>query len=304
MRIAFITPRKANLPELYAYRQYFESKGIGAHVFSTTPSLKELADFSVEWHMMGLDRLPKHPSRIKIHEYTSVSTPPLAQLKNRIKQHLTIEPDYRIFKNAWVAREMNLSSKPFIYRDQGVDESFIREAEKSSKKKEYDFVYIGSFEKNRKLKPLIFSFLRNFSEDYNFLLIGKIPDWLKNLDSHRLKLVESIPYWEIPNWLHKSEYGINYIIDKYPFNRLTSTKLLEYCAADLKIVSTSYLWVNNFEKKYGGHFYKIKEDGSNFHPEKLKDFQFSTPDLSDLSWDSIFSSNDFQKLLNWIGVKA
>ena len=301
MRIAFITQSKAHLPELYAYRQYFESKGIEVFIFPQTPAFKALEGYSVEWHIMGIDRLPKHPQRIKIHEYTSLSTPPFAPLKNKLKRLYNVQADIRIFQNEWLADEINLFNRKWIYREMGVADLFFTQ---HSVKKEYDFVYTGSLENNRKLPALVSSFLNNFPAHYTFLLIGNIPAWLRKLDTPRLKLVDSIPYWEVPKWLHKAEYGINYIVDQYPFNQQTSTKLIEYCAAGLKIISTSYHWLDSFEKEHGGHFFRIKEDGRNFNPENLKAFQFITPEVPDLSWDSIFSSSDFQKLLKWIGLSV
>ena len=74
---------------------------------------------------------------------------------------------------------------------------------------------------------------------------------------------------EIPQLATKCVYAINYIPNIYPFNIQTSTKLLEYAAMDLKIITTDYWWVRNFELENNMKFYKIDEDFSNFHYAEL-----------------------------------
>jgi hypothetical protein len=124
-RIAFITHGDQFLPELTAYSDFFHSLGWIAEIFRKTPTRAELEKYNVEWHFMGLDKIPKVSGRIKIHEYCSVSTPPMAKFKNRIKKCITVNPDYRIFQSMWVANEMKMYNKPYILRDMGIRESFF-----------------------------------------------------------------------------------------------------------------------------------------------------------------------------------
>lgn len=301
--IAFIANSKSFLPDIYAYSDFFINHGWRVKRFRHVPNLIELESFNIEWHFMGTDFLSKVPGRIKIHEYCSVSTPLLAKFKNRIKKCITVNPDYRIFQSMWVANEMKMYNKPYILRDMGIRESFFISNEITTKKKEYDFVYSGSFDKQRNIEKLVDSFLTNFIKE-KLLLIGNIPSWLTKLHSDQLVLVNSIPYEEVGSWLQKAEYGIDYRPNIYPHNYQTSTKLLEYCAAGLKIITTSYEWVNQFEKQNGGHFFRLKENGSNFYPELINEFQFVTPDVRSRTWDIQFSSSEFKKLLGWLNSNS
>ena len=47
---------------------------------------------------------------------------------------------------------------------------------------------------------------------------------------------------------------LNLVPDQLPYTRQTSTKLLEYCAAELPVVSTDYTWVREFERQHGARF--------------------------------------------------
>ena len=295
--IAFIANGKAHLPEIDAYVQFFTARNWTTNIFRTTPSLSELKPFLVEWHIMGVDTLPRVPYRKKIHEYSSVSIGKGAKLKNLLKKWFTVSPDFRIFQSPWVAQQMNLLDKPFVYRDMGVANSFFT---KEKIEKEFDFVYTGSFENNRQLRPMIHAFLNNFSTTSKMLLIGNIPSWLQEISSNRLVLIHQVPNSEISKWLKKAKYGINYIPNIYPFNHQTSTKLLEYCACNLKIITTVYPWVNEFEQKYQGNFFKLDQKNTNFNPHSLEQFPFSTPSIPNESWANKFNTPEFHHFYSWL----
>ena len=294
--IAFIANSSQFLPEIDAYKKLFESIGWAVKIFRYIPNSKELFPFRVEWHIMGTDFSPKNPKRIKIHEYCSASFPPFPHTKNFIKRMINVEPDYRVYQNQWMVNQMKMTNKPFFIRDMGINEQFFL---KEPVKKEFDFVYAGSIDKNRNLRLLVDAFHNNFP-NHSILIVGNIPIWLKKMESEQIVLINSVPYTKIHNWIKKARYGINYVPDVYPFYRQTSTKLLEYCAAGLKIITTSYHWVNDFEKQKGGHFYKIDEKGINFHPQNIEKFQYATPDVHSETWEKKFSTPEFKELLYWL----
>ena len=101
-----------------------------------------------------------------------------------------------------------------------------------------------------------------------------------------------IPYKDIPALISKAEYGINYIPDKAPYNKQTSTKLMEYMALGLKIVTTNYQWVNNFETQTNSRFYKMQND--NINMEEIEKFEFRTNFSEDYSWRFIIDSSKIE----------
>ena len=84
-----------DLPELKAYTDYFTKKGFNTiHVHE-----KDLNkfDYDIEWHFMGIDIIKSKKNVIKIHDYASLSTPPVAKAKDLIKKTFSKKPDIRIF---------------------------------------------------------------------------------------------------------------------------------------------------------------------------------------------------------------
>ena len=127
MRIAFIHQQNAFLPELEAYHDFFSTRGI--ECLSITPSDINNTTADVHWHFMGTAL--KRTNSITIHEYTSASTPPFANIKDLAKKTLNSKPDYRLFLNRWVhARYQFRDNVPFGFRDMGVDSSFFQSKHK------------------------------------------------------------------------------------------------------------------------------------------------------------------------------
>ena len=86
------------------------------------------------------------------------------------------------------------------------------------------------------------------------LLIGEPPvDLRKTL--HTLGHVTGrVPHGQVPTLLRRARYGLNLVPDQLPYSQQTSTKLIEYCAAGLPVVSTDYDWVRAFEARHGARF--------------------------------------------------
>ena len=105
-------------------------------------------------------------------------------------------------------------------------------------------------------------------------------------------------YKEVPQIASQAEYAINYIPDKYPYNLQTSTKLLEYVAMNLKIVTTNYKWVNEFEKEKGMQFYKISQDLRELIPQNIKRFNFNITDISNMTWVKVLEQAKLKSTIN------
>src|SRR5690348_16961392 len=93
MLIAFTHAFKAFLPEIEAYRQFFEQYGITTKV--VRPEEVDSLQPEVEWRFMGLHfRKSKAPALI--HEYASASLPPWRNAKDFIKRRMNITPGFRL----------------------------------------------------------------------------------------------------------------------------------------------------------------------------------------------------------------
>ena len=167
MTIAFVHPHQALLPELDAYKKFFEDRGVHTIVSDAADAVK--TDATVEWHFLGIHR-KKNPSKITIHEYGSASVPPFAPIKDRLKKIVNTKPDYRIFFSEYVRGKLLFNDDvPYGFRDHGVTSP----QHVTPAKKEFDFVYAGSVDKKRGLSKLFECFVDGQLRDRNLLVVSK-----------------------------------------------------------------------------------------------------------------------------------
>jgi glycosyltransferase involved in cell wall biosynthesis len=281
MQIVFIHRSKAFLPELHAYTRYFNQHGIKTNVITSS---KNDIKADVEWYFMGI--YPKRSSVVTIHEYASASVPPFALLKDVLKRKVNAAPDFRIFNNEYVQQQLAFRDQiPGGIRDFGIDPT--EHTPVASTKKEYDFIYTGSTATHRKMDRLLHCFTKGALRGHSLLILSREYDQLaKKMSSFRnIHFAGPVPQTEVRNYLRKASFGINYIVDEAPFNQQTSAKLVEYAAAGLPVITNSYDWVNTFEQKSGGVFFKIDKEFSNLTWEQVNRFDYKAPDLSGWSWE-------------------
>lgn len=285
---------KAILPEINAYKKYITDYQI---VDSRELDIIDFTEFDLIWKFMGTDIFRKLDIPV-IHEYASLSTGKFPKLKNEIKRVFNIKPKIRIFLNKNVKNEFGFNDKiPYIYRDMGIDECFFIKTEK----KNYDFVYVGSMSNDRGIVNILEKFAQDLKNS-SLLMIGE-PD--KSLyESYKkfsnIVFIGKLKYQDVPKIASQAEYAINYIPDRYPYNLQTSTKLLEYVAMDLKIITTDYFWVNEFEKEREMKFYRISNDIRELDEKNLRNFNFKNTNIKDRLWKNIIDESKVKKQIDKI----
>lgn len=292
--IAFIHPGKAYLPELHAYRAYFESHGFEVEI-SLARDLQNRRRYDILWYLMGTGN-NLNTNAIVVHEYNSLPVSATA-VKIFIKKLVNKTPDLRIFLSKTVRDKYNFSAGvPSLIRDMGVHPSFY--AEENSSPKNFDFVYSGEMQRAG-LRQLIEFFARDYSHR-SLLLIGEIPKSLLYIleQAKNIEAPGKCAYAEIPALLAQCSYGLNYVPDKYPWNVQTSTKLLEYCAAGLKVITTAYSWVDEFERAHSARFMKINEDCADLTDANIQNFVFTTPDLREYEWSAVMDRSGILEVLD------
>ncbi|MFT3936058.1 MAG: hypothetical protein QM726_20675 [Chitinophagaceae bacterium] len=299
MLIAFVHSGQSFMPEINAYVNYFTSKNISCIVTSKekVSSIKR----DVEWFFLGADHSKLQKNVLRIHEYTSTSTPPLASIKNFLKTEFSTKPHYRIFLNSFVQKKLGfMDNIPFGLRDMGISEKWLTSTETTIEKKN-DFIYIGETSAKRKIDTLLMPFAGGKLRDRNILIVSKKYEALQKQFSKfpNIKFEGPVKHDDIKNLLLASRYAINYIPNQEPFNKQTSTKFLEYAATRTPIVSTEYEWLSEFKKKFGGNYFYLKPDLSNLNWGAVNDFNYSFPDLSEWTWEKQITQSgvlDFLKL--------
>ena len=224
-----------------------------------------------------------------LHDYNSLSAPPFENVKNLFKKQFNFIPNVRFFNSYYVKQELNFDDNVKSYiRSAGIDEFFF---ETSIKKKEYDIIYSGS---NR---PGLKEELKKFLDlGFSILVLGKFDASFKNYFIDYKKKIEIFYIsnrHELPRYYQKCEYGLNYIPDIKPFNLQNSLKLIEYCASDLKILSTNNYFAKQFELKSKGKFFYTNQL---LRKSAVETFEFNTPCVKHLSWKSILLNLEFEKI--------
>jgi glycosyltransferase involved in cell wall biosynthesis len=199
------------------------------------------------------DVAKRHPKAFHIHEYASTSVPPLAWLKDQVKRMRQPLPQYRIFQNSWVLQRMRFGDDVQCEcRDMGIAPGFF-EVSRALSAPEFDFVYLGEM---RRLQHFLPVFGGMAQAGKSVLLVGELPIELgQQLKVHvNITVTGRVPHSQVPGQLRRAHFGLNLVPDQLPYTRQTSTKLLEYCAAGLPVVSTDYRWVREFEQTHRARF--------------------------------------------------
>jgi glycosyltransferase involved in cell wall biosynthesis len=284
---------KAYLPEIRAYEQYFSDKGSFEVCDCATLGQYSLKDFDVAWHFMGLHF--RRQVIFTVHEYQSLSCGSFTGTKNLVKRKFNAIPDLRLFQNEQIRSSLNFDDEvKYCYRNMGVDERFFVQGGK----KEYDFVYLGNVSRERGTYKLLDKFKTDILS-MKLLVIGEVPAEVYNRYKAAAHITFSgrIDYYEVPKLAARARYGINYMENKRPYSMQTATKLLEYCALGLPVISTSYEWVNRFEKEQDARFYKIDENLNDFDIKAIETFSYKIPDVEAYKWRNIIDRSGVYDIL-------
>jgi Glycosyl transferases group 1 len=295
MLIAFVHESKSFLPEILAYTKFFTARGIECRV-TNSRGLQKLNP-TVAWHFMGIDRQKKTEGVFTIHEYLSASTPPAATLKNKTKRVLSTKPDHRVFLNEFVRTAFGFNDGvPYSYREMGVPAEWLLQPLNAPK--EYDFIYIGEL-LQRGLDPVLKAFANGSMKEHTLLVLsGNYGKAQEEYASARNIFFEGpVPHDMVRTFIGKARFALNIMPDASPFNQQTSTKLLEYCACKAPVITTDYFWVRTFQQQYGGNFFYLEKDLSNFNWETIAAFNYEFPDLSAWTWEQQIERSGLPALL-------
>ncbi len=285
MTIAFIHPHKAFLPEIEAYSHFFSTYGIDTNEYRTGSASSIHAE--IIWHFMGMD-LRRNRNHITVHEYASASVGEWKKWKDLCKSILNTRPAFRLFLNDYVRNKIKFhDGVPFGIRDMGIDASLIEVPVASHPAKEYDFIYTGSAAADREPEKLLNCFTRNDLQQRSLLFLSSHYERLQQRFGRYPNIIFKgpVPQPSVKDYILRSRFAINYVPDKEPYNRQTSTKILEYAALQVPIISTQYTWLRNWQRDRGGDFFLLNEDLSNLNWEAIHAARYSFPDLGPFTWE-------------------
>ena len=239
--VHFVHSGPAYMPELSAYEVHLSALGHRCERHSHPATVPLDADI-VWWICGSVSAHHSHRLRrsLQVHEYASASVGRWPALKDRLKRWNHPRPDHRIFLNAWVRERMGFEDGvPCSLRDMGVPASFLQAT--GTQPVDHDLVYLGEMSRLRGFLPTLSAISQ---AGLRLLLVGQVPADLEGF----LRLTPGIhctgriDQAQVPAQLLRARAGLNLMPDRLPLAMQTSTKVLEYLAVGLPVLSNDYGW--------------------------------------------------------------
>jgi glycosyltransferase involved in cell wall biosynthesis len=289
--ICYVHSGRASLPDIKAYSEYFSDH----FQVAEKNTVDDLESYDILWFFMGWFRYRPRPNQYVVHEYSSLSVPPFARIKDCIKLATEVKPNLRVFQNAYQLESFRFNDQvPYLFRDMGVAEHFYHRQQRA---KQYDLVYVGSMDRSRQLHKAIDRLLQ-LKPDLKVLMVGNAPDFLLGRYRNRpnISFVGAVDYSAVPALLSSASFGLNYVPDCFPYSIQSSTKLLEYYVAGLPVIGNMTTWCNQFIRENPMTYLDI---------EKLLQWPAILPELNqgkakisaDLLWHNRIQRAGFEKHL-------
>ena len=152
---------------------------------------------------------------------------------------------------------------------------------------EFDLVYLGEMSRLAPFMPLLQSI---HDANRTLLLVGDVPDNLRSKLPPTVSCTGRVPHAQVPHHLLRARFGLNLVSNVAPYHQQTSTKLLEYCAVGLPVVSNNYAWVRNFAAHVEGNFHLLNDDAETWvfsFGEALDAFPYRVPNVQSLVWPTL-----------------
>lgn len=299
-KIYFIHKGKEAYPEIAAYRSFFEgsfeTQEIHPKKLAEQPDLAR----SICWHIMGFYRA-RLPAGLIIHDYRSLSVGKLHSLKDRIKGRLNATPDIRVYQNEAIQKALGIrDSIPSVFLPMGAPPEILS-FRKAAPPPAFDFCYIGALSAERRTREMLDSFLRRYGKTKTFHLYGQPESCLvKRYQKHQNIVFEGkLPQKELFSVLRRARVAVNYFPNHAPHKDQTPTKLLEYAALGLRILSNEQPQSRLTSRKYGIHsLWGPAEDMFRNGPDVLDWQDNEDLDPAPFLWPDVIASSGLSALID------
>jgi len=292
--VALISPPGALAPEIPALATFLNGcPGFRATVHTPEEGL-DPAEVDVVYRLMGL--APRWvPSPIpEVHDYASLSTGRLPRVKNALKRFGNRRPVLRSFLNPFVRAELGFTDDvPHIVRDMGVPPRFVQSRRahwETPDASEFDLVYVGSLSPARGLRDMVENAVR---QNLTILLVGEpSPEiWRAFGRSSTVEFTGRVPQDDVPELCLRAWAGVSHVPDTYPFTHQTATKILEYCALGMPVVTNSTAWSRRFQADTGARFLTL-DSWSDLSSDSVHGFEYRLPARPVPTWTEVFVEAD------------
>jgi hypothetical protein len=275
------------VPEVIAYKEYLENLGYTIIFHKGDIQTREYLAI-IKFPSTRLTGIID-PKKV-IVDYNSLSIGKFKYIKDVVKQIKNLKYSKFFFLNSYVKSNLPiLSGKRHLIRDMGCSDDFFHKP--SECKKEFDICYIGSIEGRPGLKQVI---LKLAGSGFSLCVMGLCHNSTKNLLNEVGVYFEPIgSSCDVLRVLKKSKFGLNFIPDLSPFNKQTSTKLLEYCASGLPVISNKYPWAEDFCRDNNINVTWLDDINSILDINRRKNFL----DSGLFGWDALFDRIELENFI-------
>ncbi len=237
--VHFVHTGTAYMPELSAYAAFLAQRGHHSVVHRHPAQVPLEAD--IVWWLCGrVSGAHAHRLRhsVQVHEYASASVGRWPGLKDRLKRWGQPRPQHRLFLNEAVRARLGFDDGvPCALRDMGVPADFLQAQPVAAPT--FDLVYLGEM---GRLLECTHALQALHQAGLSLLLVGDVPPALQARlqDWPQVQRSGRVPQSEVPAQLLRARAGLNLMPDRRPLTEQTSTKVLEYLAVGLPVLSTRY----------------------------------------------------------------
>jgi hypothetical protein len=125
------------------------------------------------------------------------------------------------------------------------------------------------------------------------LLVGEVPAELQAQLPPNVTFSGRLDHAQVPRHLRCARFGLNLVPNAAPYQQQTSSKVLEYCAVGLRVVSNAYPWVRYFMAQHNANFYLLNDDApslATIFGEALDAYPYEVPDVRTLVWSQVLNT--------------
>lgn len=297
IRVGIAMPQKFYGSDIYALVQHFADDSEVRYVLAEDPGDLDASDVDVVHQMMGYDPPWRRYPRPRIHDYASLSTPPLAPLKDWVKRSAQPRPVLRSFLSPYVRDRLSFAGDtPWVLRDMGVPESFYREQEVADgTQRTYDVGYAGSLTVSRGIGDA----LRQLAESgFRLLLVGEPDTAIRDslAEFNHVTFAGRLAQEAVPEALETCRYGFNFVPDHRPYNQQTATKVLEYSALGLHVITNDYPWVRRFQEMHGAVF-AVLDPQRALTPELVDNLPLRRANPEPFRWKTVIEGSGLKEAI-------
>lgn len=290
----FVHEGRAAYPEIAAYQSFFAPRFTCQSVRPEALASGKVNERTLAWYMMGF--YPRRPAvQFVLHDYRSLSVGRGHACKDWVKRVFTARPDLRIFQNEEMAAVMGFRDNvSTFFLPMGVPDSVLSLRQEPVAAPVCDFCYIGALSQERQSWRMIDSFLRRFGASKTFHLYGTPEESIaaRYRDHANIVFHGAAPQETVFRALRRTRVAVNYFPDHFPHTLQTPTKLLEYAALGLRVLSNEHPQSRLTAARYGLH--SLWGEGADMFravPDTLEWMGNEAFDPTPLLWPSVIAAS-------------